>query len=258
MMIKYLEVGSTMDTAKDLLNGKEQVPSAFSHVSIDADVFAVVADYQNQGRGTRGRTWTSASGNMYMTLVVKMDKVGIPLTLVPLRMGTLIAPSIRSRVCPSSENVYLKWPNDVLIGDRKVCGTLIEIENGRLLVGIGCNVAEAPVVPDAGADKGRSSTSIQEHAREGEQHDATAIAAEIIQATKDWLSSRDSAEYVVNDFESAMAKGAVQTLRNGPDEGKQVIPLRINPDGTLHVKFASSAVDGAFLGERTLIADYLV
>ena len=76
--------------------------------------------------------------------------MSIPLTLVPLRIGTLIAPAIRKRI--SNANVYLKWPNDVLIGSKKVCGTLIEIENDNMFIGIGCNVAVAPEVPTSGND----------------------------------------------------------------------------------------------------------
>ena len=59
-------------------------------------------------------------------------------------------------------------------------------------------------------------------------------------------------EYVVNEFESCMESGAVQTLRSGDDEGKQVIPTQVNADGTLLVRFA----ENKFL-EKTLVADYL-
>lgn len=254
-MIEYEEVGSTMDVAKKLLSGKEKIPDLYSHVSISDDVIAVVAKYQSQGRGTRGRTWKSATGNLYMTLIVKKGKVPIPLTLVPLRVGTLVIPSVLSRVTSTSK-VYLKWPNDILIGEKKVCGTLIEIENDRILVGIGCNIAEAPPVPHAGSDKGRQSTCIHDHVHDEEcriNSDASMIASEIIEMTKQWIKSEDSAEHVVNEFQSYMDFTALQTLRSGEDEGRNVLPIRINKDGTLQVKFA----DNQFV-ERTLIADYLV
>jgi len=59
--------------------------------------------------------------------------------------------------------VRLKWPNDVLVGERKLCGTLIEMDGDRLLIGIGCNVMTAPVVGETGVDGGRPSTSLSEH-----------------------------------------------------------------------------------------------
>jgi len=191
-----------------------------------------------------------------MTLIVKKTKLPIPLTLVPLRVGTLIAPAIRKRI--SKGNVYLKWPNDVLIDDKKVCGTLIEIEDDRLLIGIGCNVGAAPEVPLAGADEGRPSTCVKDNVDAKEECPepcamALDIAQEIVDSTRAWIDAQqDTAEYVVNEFESNMNTGAVQMLRSGEDEGKEVIPLRINPDGTLLVQLK----ENKFM-ERTLIADYL-
>jgi BirA family biotin operon repressor/biotin-[acetyl-CoA-carboxylase] ligase len=71
-------------------------------------------------------------------------------------------PPIQSRV-QSGDHVYLKWPNDVLIGEKKVCGILIEVENDRLLIGIGCNVLTAPEVSNIGAEAGRASTCLADH-----------------------------------------------------------------------------------------------
>lgn len=257
-MIVYDEVSSTMDKAKELLQKKEAVPGGHSKDIINDDVFAVVAKHQSEGRGTRGRTWNSAGGNLYMTLVIKKSKLSIPLTLVPLRIGTLIAPAIRERV--STGSVYLKWPNDVLIDEKKVCGTLIEIEDDKLLIGIGCNVAVAPEVPTSGTDKGRQSTCVQDHMDFEDKEEcpepgvlALEIAEKISAATCAWLdAATDTAEYVVNEFESNMDSEAVQTLRSGDDEGKEVIPKHVNPDGTLLVQF----VENKFM-EKTLIADYL-
>ena len=82
------EVDSTMEKAKQLLKDPE-----FS----SRDSFCVVAGSQSAGRGTRGRTWMSSQGNLYMTAVLKLSLIPIPLTLIPLRVGTLIAPSIKSR-----------------------------------------------------------------------------------------------------------------------------------------------------------------
>jgi biotin-(acetyl-CoA carboxylase) ligase len=49
------------------------------------EIFAVVADVQNKGRGTQGRNWITGKGNLFMTLGFPLSKVPIPLTLVPLR-----------------------------------------------------------------------------------------------------------------------------------------------------------------------------
>lgn len=57
----------------------------------------------------------------------------------------------------------LKWPNDILIGGRKVCGILIEMEDDHFIIGIGCNVMIAPPVLASGSESGRPSTALIEH-----------------------------------------------------------------------------------------------
>jgi hypothetical protein len=145
------EVESTMVKARELIPDHREKSS-----------FSVVAGHQSAGRGTRGRTWVSGSGNLFLTVALRLSSIPTPLTLIPLRVGTLIFPSIQSRVTSHAE-VVLKWPNDVLIGNEKVCGVLIEIEGDFMLIGIGCNVMTAPTVENTGIDNGRSSTCLSKH-----------------------------------------------------------------------------------------------
>ena len=65
------------------------------------------------------------------------------------------------------ENVFLKWPNDVLIDKKKVCGILMEMEDDYLLIGIGCNVMVAPIIENEGDDSGRQSTCVVDHIHSG-------------------------------------------------------------------------------------------
>ena len=66
--------GLTQIQAKDLLAENAEKTS-----------FAVVAGHQNAGKGTRGRKWLSGSGNLFLTVVLKLKSISTPLTLVPLR-----------------------------------------------------------------------------------------------------------------------------------------------------------------------------
>ena len=101
----------------------------------------VVAEEQTAGRGRMGRSWTSpADGNLYFTLVLRP-------TLEQLRYLAVIAPLAVSLAIEETTNLVprIKWPNDVLIGDRKVCGVLLETnltgdEVQNALIGIGINV----------------------------------------------------------------------------------------------------------------------
>lgn len=129
----YKTTGSTMDTAKDLVN----TPAT------KGGMFAVVTKTQTNGRGTRGRKWFSASNNLYMTVSIKRSDVKIPLNLLPLRVGTLVASAISPAVT-SGFPVKLKWPNDILIKEEKICGILMESDGNYIHIGIGCNVMSLP------------------------------------------------------------------------------------------------------------------
>jgi BirA family transcriptional regulator, biotin operon repressor / biotin---[acetyl-CoA-carboxylase] ligase len=94
----------------------------------------VTASEQTAGRGRQGRTWTAPRGRAILASVVVRD----PPHLLPLAAGVAVA-EVASRAVSAS----IKWPNDVLVGGRKVAGILVE---GRpqerwAVVGIGVNVA---------------------------------------------------------------------------------------------------------------------
>ncbi len=81
--------------------------------------FAVATDSQTSGRGTRGRDWLSPKGNLMLTISLKRSMVPIPITLLPLRVGTIIASCMARRITTNTQ-VKLKWPNDILIDSKKV------------------------------------------------------------------------------------------------------------------------------------------
>jgi len=101
----------------------------------------IISDHQNAGRGRSGHSWESPAGTsiaMSLLLKPKIDDDSIP-------MVTLIA---ALAVCRAIENecgikAAIKWPNDILINNRKVCGILTELYTGNdgksLIVGVGIN-----------------------------------------------------------------------------------------------------------------------
>jgi BirA family biotin operon repressor/biotin-[acetyl-CoA-carboxylase] ligase len=99
----------------------------------------VVTKKQSKGRGRFGREWSSSLGGLYMTLVLKerdLDNARY-LTLIA---SLAVAKSIKKL---SKLNALVKWPNDVLIGNKKICGILTETISGKenyALVGIGANI----------------------------------------------------------------------------------------------------------------------
>lgn len=95
----------------------------------------IVADEQEHGRGRFGRTWLSPKGGLYASLILD------PSPLLPLHVGIAVAEALRA----VGINAMLKWPNDVLVGEKKIAGILIEIVDERAIVGIGVNLATSPM-----------------------------------------------------------------------------------------------------------------
>ncbi len=106
----------------------------------------VVAREQTQGRGRRGRTWSSPPGHG-LTMTTLLRPVG-PAALHTLSLAAAVAVR-RAAMALGARDVALKWPNDVWVGDRKLAGILLEADDLEtaapwVLVGIGVNVASVP------------------------------------------------------------------------------------------------------------------
>jgi BirA family transcriptional regulator, biotin operon repressor / biotin---[acetyl-CoA-carboxylase] ligase len=111
------------------------------------DGTVVVADTQTSGRGRLGRPWYSPPGkNLYCSIILRRamppDQISRWLSWVPLLSAVAVARAIQvlSGLRPS-----LKWPNDILMEQRKIGGLLCESSgtgtaNGFVIVGIGLNV----------------------------------------------------------------------------------------------------------------------
>ncbi|MEP6866557.1 MAG: biotin--[acetyl-CoA-carboxylase] ligase [Deltaproteobacteria bacterium] len=105
----------------------------------------VIAERQEAGRGREGRAWASPSGGLYFSAVMRPP---LPLADVPpitLAIGIAVCDAARA----FGADAALKWPNDVLIGDKKLAGVLVETQSqgGRLdsvIVGIGVNLGNVP------------------------------------------------------------------------------------------------------------------
>ncbi|MBF0122984.1 MAG: biotin--[acetyl-CoA-carboxylase] ligase [Candidatus Omnitrophica bacterium] len=114
----------------------------------------VVAETQTKGRGRLGRSWSSPkSKGIYCSIILRPG--GAPAGVAPLTLLTAVAVSEAvERV--SSVRPLIKWPNDLLVKDKKLCGILTEMraETDRIefvIIGIGLNVNSTPrqLVPEA-------------------------------------------------------------------------------------------------------------
>jgi BirA family transcriptional regulator, biotin operon repressor / biotin---[acetyl-CoA-carboxylase] ligase len=118
---------STMDTAREL--AREGVEEGT----------VIIAGEQTAGRGRLKRTWRSPEGNIALSIILQPNIASLPYLI----MITSLA-AARSIETVTGQKTQIKWPNDVLIDGKKVCGILIENEfNGNQVafsvIGIGIN-----------------------------------------------------------------------------------------------------------------------
>jgi len=127
-VVYKFEVSSTMDVAKELAER--------------GDKAIVIAEKQTAGRGRLSRSWKSDLGGLWITLIL-LDKRPLKSTLVfPFLSALAVAKALKETYNLSPT---LKWPNDVLLSEKKVAGILLEVKGEAdlmdyALIGIGVNL----------------------------------------------------------------------------------------------------------------------
>lgn len=129
-------VGSTNDEAKRLAReGAEEGT-------------IVWAREQTAGRGRQGRDWVSPRGNLYLSLILRPECPAAEAAQLAFVACLGVGGMLGAFAVPLTPMTY-KWPNDVLLGGRKVAGVLLEAESKGdgldfLIAGVGVNLASAP------------------------------------------------------------------------------------------------------------------
>ena len=135
-IFKYESVTSTNDVAIDLINkGK-------------VEYGCICANSQTKGRGTHGKEWISKKGNFFGTVFFPLKKFYPPFNEFSI-INPLIISEVLKHFC-KGKKVSLKFPNDVFLNGKKICGILQETitfeKKNFLIIGIGMNVTSNPKV----------------------------------------------------------------------------------------------------------------
>ena len=124
----------------------------------------VVADRQLGGRGRAGRAWLEPDRAMFSSYAFEPGWAPADLPLIPLCTALAVRAAI---LAETDRRVDLKWPNDLMLGGRKVGGILVEASSGTVVVGCGVNLvwdapppyADALLTGPIGTDAARSLAS---------------------------------------------------------------------------------------------------
>lgn len=129
----YRRLATTMEAAKKLARKGA------------AEGVVVIAGTQTAGRGRIGRTWLSPGGSLAMSVMLKPPLANLPQLIMIASLAV-----VRAIKKVAGLETQIKWPNDVLIKSKKVCGILIEneVKGGRVnfaIIGIGVNINFDPL-----------------------------------------------------------------------------------------------------------------
>lgn len=216
----------------------------------------VVAEEQTAGRGRRGRDWRSPAGsNIYFTLLLRPEYTTDCASMVTLVMALAVREAVQE-ICGTDAGI--KWPNDVVVGGKKVTGILTEMslegmEIQHVVIGVGINVKEQ-TFPAEIADK---ATSLEEAA--GKPVSRAALLQKIM-------------EHFEVDYEKFLQTKDLSLLKQGYNEalvnlGREVrvldpageyggTALGINEKGELLVRTADGSVKEVYAGEVSVRGIY--
>jgi BirA family biotin operon repressor/biotin-[acetyl-CoA-carboxylase] ligase len=112
---------------------------------------ACIAEYQQAGRGRRGRQWFSPFGaNLYLSMFWRLEQGPAATVGLSLVIGIVMAEVLQEL---GAESVRVKWPNDLYLNDRKLAGILVELtgktgDAAQIVIGAGINLAMRNVATD--------------------------------------------------------------------------------------------------------------
>lgn len=214
-----------------------------------AEGTVVIAEAQTGGRGRLGRKWASPPGGVWLSVLLKPRLEAAHATRITMTVGLAVAKTIRSY----GLDARIKWPNDILISGRKVCGILTEIEAETdsieyAIAGIGVNVnVDVDSFPP---DFRESSTSMSRELAEDIDR-VEFVRRLFVEIERAYSMFREHFDSVVDEWRklsatigetvriSTLARSFVGEAVGVDDSGALVVEL---PDGTLEKVVAGDCV----------------
>ena len=200
---------------------------------------AIMADEQTSGRGRLQRAWSSPKGaGLYLSILLRPTIPPNRWPLITLMAALAVGDALRE-ACGLTTDI--KWPNDLLAGERKICGILaeaIETPAGRaVIVGIGINLTQN-AFPAELADR---ATSVSEAT--GKTPEREAILNALLQSLSRWYPLLGQPGEVVAAWSgrSSYATGKLVQVNNG-SEVMQGATCGVEPDGALRLRIASGEI----------------
>lgn len=194
----------------------------------------LIALHQDGGKGRHGRTWETVDGNFHGSTLIQVRSDDPPAPSLTLAAGLALIEAVQLEV-PAAP-LSLKWPNDLMLGDAKLAGILLERSGDRIVAGFGINLAGAP-----GID-GRKTASLKAIKEIAPQAFGPLLAGKFAQMLAAWRSA-DPAQFAQAWLARAHPIGTPLEVHSGPGGRTRGIFDGIETDGALRLKRSDGMVD---------------
>ena len=203
----------------------------------------LVALRQDGGRGRHGRIWESIDGNFFGSTIVTLRAGDPPAPALALVAGLALIETV-DMVAPSAA-LSLKWPNDLMLGDAKLAGILLERSGDRVVAGFGVNLAGAPSI------SGRRITALRSLTEVTPQAFAPLLAGKFGQILGTWRSA-DPAQFAQAWLSRTHPVGTPLEVHSGPGERIAGSFDGIEVDGAMRLRRADGAIEIVRAGDVNL------
>lgn len=209
-----------------------------------------VTEDQSAGRGRAGRQWTSQPGKgLHMTWIAKPPR-GACLTLLPLAVGVGVVEGL-IRLFSGSISVSLKWPNDILLGDKKMGGILCEsVQAGDTIKGIAVGIGINVYPMQWPAEVARKAAALADAVKD--MPPRAGILAAILDGLEDWYGIYKQGRYddILGRWSEAAPMSLGQRVRWGTLEG---ITRGVTSQGALRLETPDGGSREVLAGDVELV-----
>jgi len=200
---------------------------------------SVVADEQTAGRGRLQRAWSSPKGaGLYFSILLRPTIAQNYWPLITFMAAIAVGDALREAAGVETD---IKWPNDLLSGERKICGILaeaIDTPGGRaVILGIGINLTQSAFPPELE----HVATSVSEAT--GSPVEREQILTALLDSLPRWYALLEQPAQIVDAWSnrSSYAIGKLVQVSNG-DDLWQGTTCGVEPDGALRLRTASGEI----------------
>jgi BirA family biotin operon repressor/biotin-[acetyl-CoA-carboxylase] ligase len=237
----YDTVGSTNTVALDLAEGSEEGA-------------VVMAERQEKGRGRAGRAWISPPGvNVYLSIILHPRLHPEQLTLLTLLSAVACTHALRKT---TGLDISVKWPNDLVVSDRKLGGILTETKGGgdqRILAVIGIGINVNMELSDFPLDISATATSVKNET--GRIVVREPIVSEILNETARWyaLMRTGAVAEITSEWQRLTSTLGRQVVVTTGGETYTGLAEAIDESGLLLMRLPSGAVKRISSGDLTVL-----